>query len=235
LRETNVDVDELLDEVTIIEALAFLRSVRLHNPRTDRICFTLTNLPDDPQRPAPSPAPPEYYDSGVPTRTPRYESSPSSRKSAIAGWLVAAVVVVVITAFATAQHWTKVDVPEQAETVHTEEFLTGNFNITNDSVSPCWVNQDWTDCINLMVNEYNGACTGVSLAWRASSSCALYLEQIDKMRQMGRTGSTVKSLGGFGHLNRSAVSDTREVSNNDYRPAVTHEAVCYLAFIGECK
>lgn len=142
---------------------------------------------------------------------------------------------VIITAFATARHWTKVDVPKHAETFHTEEYLTGRFNITNDGVSPCWVNQDWTDCINLMVNEYNSACPGVTLTSSASSTCDFYSKEIDRMKQQGGWGYVVTSLGGFGHLNRSQETSTRRVSNNDYRPAATHEAVCYLGFIGECE
>lgn len=125
--------------------------------------------------------------------------------------------------------------PEQAETFHTEEFLTGQYEITNDQVSPCWIDQAWTECINLKVNEYNGSCVGVSLLSSAASTCEAYSDNIDRMKEQGGSGWIVTSVGGFGHLNRSETTDTRRVSNNDYRPAVTHEAVCYLGFIGECS
>lgn len=173
---------------------------------------------------------------GAPGAAVRSESSASGRTAWVVGGIIAAVaVVVVFLAIGTARHWTKVDVPEHAETFHSEEYLTGQYNITNDRVSPCWINQDWTDCINLMVNEYNRACVGVALTSSASSTCNAYSTEIDRMKQQGGWGYVVTSLGGYGHLNRSQETGTRQVSNNDYRPAVTHEAVCYLGFIGECR
>ena len=148
--------------------------------------------------------------------------------------LIAAAVLLVLIALSTAQHWTKVDSPERTETFHSETFLTGKYKITDDRVNPCWANQDWTDCINLVVNEYNRACVGIDLTLLASSTCDAYLKNIDTMKQQDGRGYVVKSLGSFGHLNRSETTDTRQVSNDDYQPAVTHEAVCYVGFIGEC-
>ena len=79
-----------------------------------------------------------------------------------------------------------------------------------------------------MVNEYNRACVGVALTSSASSTCNAYSTEIDQMKQQGGWGYVVMSLGSFGHLNRSQETGTRQVSNNDFRPAVTHEAVRYL-------
>ena len=39
---------------------------------------------------------------------------------------------VVVYAFATARHWTKVDVPEQPETFHTETYETGKYILHMD-------------------------------------------------------------------------------------------------------
>lgn len=154
-------------------------------------------------------------------------------------WIVAVAlalgaVVMVTATLASARSWTKVDIPEQLETFHAEEYLTGRYDITDDGVSPCWVNQDWVDCINLMVNEYNRACAGVDLTPLASSRCDAYGTSIDGMRSDGGYGYIVTSLGGYGHLTRIPEMATRQVGNNDDRPAVTHEAVCYLGFLGEC-
>lgn len=140
-----------------------------------------------------------------------------------------------IYAFATARHWTAVDVAEHPETFHTEEYETGLYDVTMDDVNPCWVNQDWTDCTNLYVSSYNAACVGVQLTAAASTLCTQYASLIEDMKAQDGDGYYVATLGGNGNLHRTAERATREVSNNDYTPAQTHEAVCYLGFIGECE
>lgn len=153
----------------------------------------------------------------------------------VVGALVLIAVIVVVFAFATARHWTKVDVPEKPETFHSEEFETGRFDVAMDTVNPCVVDQDWTDCIGAMQAQYDAACAGVELTEDATSLCADYLSAIDEMRALDEPGSYVASLGDYGNLSRTAETDTRQVSNDDQRDAVTHEAVCYLGFIGECE
>ncbi|WP_102191950.1 hypothetical protein [Microbacterium aurantiacum] len=150
------------------------------------------------------------------------------------GALILIALTVVVIAFTTAHHWTKVDVPEQPETFHSEEYETGLYDVTMDAVNPCWVDQPWADCTNAMVAQYNAACADVELTVSATSLCEDYLASIDEMKAAGTDG-VVASLGTYGHLHRTAEMSTREVSNDDYRPAVTHEAVCYLGFIGECE
>lgn len=151
--------------------------------------------------------------------------------------IVGAVVVigVIAIAFGTARHWTKVDVPEHPETFRSEEYLTGAFHVEMDGVNPCWVDQDWTDCINDMIDQYNGACTNVELTPSAQTLCTDYGESIDQMKREDGDGWVVETLGSYGHLSRYPKTSTRRVSNEDFRPAVTHEAVCYLGFIGECE
>lgn len=152
----------------------------------------------------------------------------------IFGALILIAVIVVVIAFATARHWTKIDIPEQPETFHSEEYETGLYDVTMDAVNPCWVDQDWADCTNSMVVEYNAACADVDLTATATAVCDDYIASIDAMKAAGTDG-VVASLGTYGHLHRTAEVSTREVSNDDHRPAVTHEAVCYLGFIDECE
>ena len=153
----------------------------------------------------------------------------------ILGALLLIGAIVVVFAFTTARHWTKVDVPEKPETFHSEEFETGRFDVAMDTVNPCVVDQDWTDCINAMQAQYDATCAGVELTEAAAALCADYLSAIDEMRAVDEPGSYVATLGDYGSLSRTPETDTRQVSNNDQRDAVTHEAVCYLGFLGECE
>lgn len=180
----------------------------------------------------PAATPPPGYDPALP---PRKRNVGLWVTLSIVGALILVAVIVVVAAFATARHWTKVDVPEQPETFHSEEYETGRYDVTMDAVNPCWVDQDWTDCTNLMVATYNGACVDVELTEDAAALCEEYSTAIEEMKAQDGEGYTVASLGTFGNLHRTAETATREVSNEDGRPAVTHEAVCYLGFIGECR
>ncbi|MFJ4224906.1 hypothetical protein [Microbacterium sp. NPDC089695] len=153
----------------------------------------------------------------------------------ILGALLLIVAIVVVTTFATARTWTKVDVPEQPETFHSETYETGRFDVTMDAVNPCFVDQDWTDCTNLLVANYNAACVGVELTENATILCDDYNGAILEMQAQDTPGSYVATLGTYGNLTRTPETDVRQVSNDDYRPAETHEATCYLGFIGECE
>ena len=153
----------------------------------------------------------------------------------ILGALLVIAAIVVIFAFATARHWTKTDVPEQPETFRSEEYETGRVDVAMDDVNPCSVNQDWTDCTNLMVATYTAACVDVELTETATLLCAEYSSAIDEMKAQDGEGYYVATLGSYGSLHQTPEIDTRQVSNDDDEPAVTHEAVCYLGFIGECE
>ena len=153
----------------------------------------------------------------------------------IVGALVLIAIAVVVIAFTTARHWTKVDVPEKPETFHSEEFETGRYFVVDDGVSPCAVDQDWTDCIAAMEAQYAGACVGAELVPTTVVVCTQHRAEIDRMIAEDSEGSVVASLGDFGHLTLTPETDTRQVSNEDFEPAVTHEAVCYLGFLGECE
>lgn len=176
-----------------------------------------------------------------PSSLPPMEPAPKKRNVglwvalSIVGALLLIAAIVVVFAFATARHWTKVDVPEKPETFHSEEYETGLYIVADDGVSPCAIDQDWTDCIAAMEAQYAGACADVELVPDSVTLCAQHRAEIDRMIAEDTEGTIVASLGSFGHLTRTPETATRQVSNNDQRDAVTHEAVCYLGFIGECE
>lgn len=189
---------------------------------------------------------PAYAGAGVPAPYPGFvpgsDGEPAKKKRvglwvtlSIVGALVLIAAIVVIAAFATARHWTKVDVPEQPETFHSEEYETGRYDVAMDDVNPCFINQDWTDCTNMLVATYEANCVGVELTETAALLCTEYSGAIDEMRAQDGEGYYVATLGTYGTLSRTPEIGTREVSNNDQRPAETHEAVCYLEFLGECE
>jgi len=187
------------------------------------------------------PAPPAGYPGAAPFVAPPAEAPPQKRRVglwvalSVVGALLLIAIIVVVVAFTTARHWTKVDVPEKPETFHSEEYETGLYLVTDDGVSPCAVDQDWTDCIAAMEAQYAGACADVELVPTAQGICSQHRAEIDRMIAADSEGTVVASLGDFGHLTRTPEIATREVSNNDDEPAVTHEAVCYLGFLGECE
>ena len=179
---------------------------------------------------------------GYPGHLPGPDGQPVKKKRvglwvtlSVLGALFLIAAIVVVFAFTTARHWTKTDVPEQPETFHSEEFETGRYDVAMDSTNPCTVNQDWTDCTDLMAATYTASCVGVELTEAATALCTEYSGAIDEMRAQDGDGYYVATLGTYGTLSRTPEIDTRQVSNDDYRPAETHEAVCYLGFLGECE
>jgi hypothetical protein len=169
------------------------------------------------------------------TRPAQPVETKSKKGWTLAGAAVVAVAALLIVTFATAESWTKVVVPAEAETFRDEEYLTGAYEVSLENGSPCWVDQDWTDCINLYVAQFNGACAGVELTSRASDLCDRYRARIDEKKAQDRAGWEVRTLSTSSYLNKYPETGERTVSNNDSRPAVTREAVCYLGFIGECQ
>ena len=186
------------------------------------------------------------------------------RKLVIINSCIAAVLIAFITfALATAERWEKVDVPRHKDPLSEREVPTGNYIVTMDSINPCYVGQDWTDCINAYVAQYNAACTPplterrvlkrqddgsyTSFASAQSSArvqtamfirvisprtlCQDYSEMISKMQADAQPGYIVAGLSSWGQL--TATPETETVY--DIVPAQTHEAVCYLGFIGECR
>ncbi len=187
----------------------------------------------------------------------------------INGVIFAILIALVGIGLSTAVHWTKVDVPEHPETFHNELQDTGTYdvnrdnvfplrNVVNENATPCYVGQDWTDCTNLLIAEYNSSCTGrpistettrirrdyfhpekipdemVDYGKSSADLCNDYADMIDEMQEQDGYGVYVASLGDWGYLHSERRYEVVSVSNNDYSPAITHEAVCYFGFLGEC-
>lgn len=161
------------------------------------------------------------------------KTAPNKKLLIIGGAALAVIIVFVAITFSTARHWVKTDVPEHPETFRSETYLTGYYDVIDDGINPCWVGQNWVSCTNIHVSEYNATCASYPLTLSASAYCSSYLAMIDDMKS--QYASYVATLGGWGSLYVVAEEATQEVSNNDYRPAQTHEAVCYLGFLGECE
>ena len=128
-----------------------------------------------------------------------------------------------------------------------------------DDKSPCYVGEDWVDCTNKFITEYNRECTKPLVGDATTSSfqdsagsfhqvarmmkrgslmssrqlCNRYGKMISDMQSESGAGY-VASLGDWGHLSSKPETKTRQVSNNDYVPPTTHEAYCFFGFLGEC-
>lgn len=154
-----------------------------------------------------------------------------------AALLFAAIVGVVWYGIDTAVHWEKVDNPGTMI-----EQRTGYYIVTMDDEQVCYVGQDWTDCINAYIAEYNGACT-LPLSTKPSGSerfsisgnpspsqslCNRYSNMISEMQAEDRPGYYVVSLGSWGHLHARPETERVRVGYE------SHEAVCYYGFLGEC-
>lgn len=167
----------------------------------------------------------------------------------IAAALIGAIVFVVWYGVDTAYHWEKVDDPGTWET-----YETGYYIITMDEVNPCYVGQDWTDCIAAYQAEYNRECTkpiatgnrnrtssetvngeapyyrvgAVRIGPRNQELCNRYAEMISEMQAEDGPGYYVSSLGSWGYLHSTLETDRQLVGRE------THDAVCYYGFLGEC-
>ena len=227
-----------------------------------------------------------------PENEKRKHAGKGRRLVAINAGIAAVLIAFIAFTLATAERWEKVDVPAHEDLSSAREVPTGYYIVTMDNVNPCYVGQDWTDCINAYIAQYNAACTlplppsarprrsssaqynaactlplsernvlirddsGYHIARdtphnethpvpkaairvtphssiRANSQelCQDYADMISGMQAEDQPGYYVTSLGSWGHL--TATPETETVYN--IIPAQTHEAVCYLGFIGECR
>ena len=205
-----------------------------------------------------------------PENEKRKHAGKGRRLVAINAGIAAVLIAFIAFTLATAERWEKVDVPAHEDLSSAREVPTGYYIVTMDNVNPCYVGQDWTDCINAHIAQYNAACTlplseryvlirddsGYHVAHdtshneahpipkaamrvtphastRATSQelCQDYADMISGMQAEDQPGYYVASLGSWGHL--TATPETETVY--DIIPAQTHEAVCYLGFIGECR
>ena len=97
----------------------------------------------------------------------------------------------------------------------------------------CLGGQEWSDCFEAAVIEYERECTGAPLTEVAQLRCDGYQQELDVMEGLDEPGAVVGADGGD-YLRSIPEMEPRQVSNNDARPAVAHEAVCYFGLLGEC-
>lgn len=149
--------------------------------------------------------------------------------------MLAATLLVTIALETAVQH-TVVDKPEQPETFRVEQVPTGEFRVTRTEEAVCQIGQDWFGCIDALVDQFNANCANIPLDLFSEAICNRYSNMLDELySREAYAGWTVTSLGdGWKALRREPTMISEEVSNNDYEPAVTHEATCYLGFLGEC-
>lgn len=175
-------------------------------------------------------------ESGMPREGGDENRPNGGRRRSRGGWWAAGVALVVAAfVLASGERWTQTLVPEQPETFRSEEYSTGTYKVVDDGNNPCWVGQGWTSCMNSHIDEYNRACVGHRLDDWSMRLCSNYSDMIDEMRAEDGPGWEVETLGSYGRLTATEIIETRQVSNEDYRPAVTREVVCYAGFIGECR
>lgn len=153
---------------------------------------------------------------------------------------VIALAIIVVSAvisygFFSTYSWTKVDQKLHKETFR--DVSSGAYEVTRFSGSYlCTVGQNWTDCYNKRINEYNSNCANRSLTTSGKNTCDDYEDMLDDMKSKGHLGSPywyVSTLGSGDKLSSYMHYDT--VSNHDYRPEKHHEAICWFGFLGECK
>ena len=155
--------------------------------------------------------------------------------ASVAAVAVAIVGVLLVATFGV-ERWEKVVTPEQPETFSTVEVPSGVYAVTEVDGSPCWVGQDWNDCINLRIDQWNFACAERYLTESSMVLCDAYDDSIYEMQSQNLGwGSTVSSLGGWGKLEISEQMTRKRVSNNDYVPAQTRQATCLLGVFIECR
>jgi len=152
--------------------------------------------------------------------------------------IVAAVLVllggVAVYAVATAERWTKIDV---AETTRWVNVPRGEWEVYEGLYDPvCIVGQNYLGCINDMTVEYNRACVGRNLTPKSRDLCDRYLQHIQEMKARNPPADSVVAEGGpndvySGRLTARELTKPKRVVDV---PAQSHEAVCYLGFLGEC-
>lgn len=170
-------------------------------------------------------------------------SVPTRRPQTRRGWWTAATITtaglllfggVAAYAVATAERWTKVDVAEETRTV---EVPTGTFIVTQEDAEACVVGQSYLGCIDDMTAEYNHACASRNLGHMSRKTCETYAGWIQQMKaaNAGPGSTVVAHEDGTPFPGRLTITEMTRRQLLVEAPAKTHEAVCYLGFIGECR
>lgn len=145
--------------------------------------------------------------------------------------VVVALTIFVAFAFMSARHWTKVD---SEETGHYVEVGDGTWTVTMDDKDVCYVDQDWGECIDEHTSEWNFACAERAHDGASRKLCDDYYDMIQEMKVAGAGDGNffVETLGTWGRLSISENTAREWVVDE---PEKTHDAVCYLGFLGECE
>jgi hypothetical protein len=189
-----------------------------------------------------------YYESPD-RRSPETNSYPnknsgSNNRGSIFATIIGACLLLFLISVSTAERWTVVDVPEHLETFHEEERVTDEYDVFDTGEPICEGNgrDDYLTCVNMHVTMYNSICAKKKLSFSAKATCDGLDEFIDgakakyqSCRYGCTTGVTADGKWGWNYYSSELSTTTELEGNNDYTPAKTHQATCYLGFIGECK
>lgn len=156
-------------------------------------------------------------------------------------WIPVSIVAAVLLLFGgvatyvmtTAEHWTKVDVEAQTSTV---EIPTGTFIVTQEDTEACVVGQSYLGCINDMTAEYNHACAGRNLGDVSRKTCETYFGWIQEMKAGNPQPDSivVAHEDGSSFPGRLTVTEITRSQQVVDVPEQTHDAICYVGFLGEC-
>jgi len=152
--------------------------------------------------------------------------------SIVAGVLVLLAGAAVYTA-ATAERWTKIDVAAKKRFVNVP---TGKWVVWERERDPvCVKGQSYLGCIDDMTAEYTTACTVHPLAHSALKVCDSYFDRIQSMKSHNASAFATVEFERFSTgAGRLGVREKIDRQLVVVTPEESHEAVCYLGFLGEC-
>ena len=162
--------------------------------------------------------------------------SAATRKSR--GWIpvtialsaVAVIAIVFVYAITTANYWTKIDQEEVARIV---EVPDGTWHVSHDNKDICYVGQNYWECIDEYTSEWDFACAGRAHDEPSRMLCDEYYDVIQEMKN--DAGSDEYGVvSGLVQSGRLSIRENTTIERIVDIPEQSHEAVCYLGFIGEC-
>lgn len=173
------------------------------------------------------------YAAGPPAAAPE----PKRKRFGVGAWLALVAIILLLAgggttayAFASAEHWYKIDAEE---TSHMETVGTDEWTAENTDQAICYVGQAWSDCIDAMTNEWNFACAEKELTEVSQTLCDDYYDAITQMKQneYDYGWNEVSKVGAWGKLESTELTEEVKVIDT---PERGHNAVCYLGMFGEC-
>lgn len=143
---------------------------------------------------------------------------------------IVAVAAVFVYAIVTAEQWTKIDQEEVARTIQVPD---GTWNVTHDDKDICFVGQNYWDCIDDYTSEWNFACAERVHDTPSRQLCEQYYDLIQEMKT-NAAGDEYSEVSGLVQSGRLSLRENTKSERVVDVPEQSHEAVCYLGFIGEC-